>query len=326
MSDDRLTDLDVSSLADLVRSEVPECTAAAWVGSSVWADHSLTRDIDITAFSPDQPIHEERLISKVYKGRRLDIVVHNREVFAASCRDDTLFLLTMRELWKLADGRVLFDDLDDINNTLALALSRPVPLHLLRPLVGETGHATAGPRAWLDWYLSIDKLIFCWLHLKREHRYGKPKWFVRHVKSSGFSELTALLDRDAHQLLAKGIAGSLPRMIELAARNQRLSAGIQPREALDDARLLLAAGHDVDAVYPFRQAVLTIARMSSSADVADPIDRVLAGLVSLAHEDAELAMAASNALLLSTEFPAALWADFEAVRRLVVAALQSEAV
>jgi len=258
--------LDTAALAAVTRARAPGVVGAVLVGSSTWAAPEVVRDIDVTAFHPGQPLTEEGLVTARFDGRRLDIALHNTEYFRAVCMEDGLFLMNMRELRKLADGIVLFDDTGAVAETIRTAQARPIPLARFRPMIAAL--PDSWPGTWPDtpealavaWAVAMETVAFCWLHMKPAHRYGKPKWFLRNVDKTGAGPVRTLFRSDTEIARAQGALG--PRIAALRAlyaAHPELHHGREPHETLEDAETLVRAGRDAAALYPMRNAALALA-------------------------------------------------------------------
>ena len=167
---------DSVGLSDEIRLALPDAAAAILVGSAVTRSHSVN-DLDVIAFSTTVPLGTDRALSLTHHSRPLHIVAYHPEYFSHLITDETLYLLFYRELRKLRDGHVLFDNDGSTKHLLKILATKSPPRKQITPLVSWL-LANPEPTSRAEFLLAVERLAFTWLHVSPEYRYSKPKWLL----------------------------------------------------------------------------------------------------------------------------------------------------
>lgn len=260
-----LSDHDLARLQALVRSRLPTCSAAVVVGSAVVSRGTSVGDIDITGFDQSVPIGEDQSDISTFGDLPLHIVTYNPLQFQIITSDPDLTFLFLREIRKLLNGIVLFDDDGVLTQTLESFRTLKIPYDRLRPLVHTVSlyrPGTGGPaHERLAFYHAVENLTFAWMHFDLSYRYTKPKWLIDDAKLIS-KELVDLLESIGKELTnSGGLAEFVTQLRSYASDASETLLGHLCLNNLGDAQSLLRAGRDVEAVWPLRMSCYQFAEL-----------------------------------------------------------------
>jgi hypothetical protein len=259
-----ISDHDLPGLTALVRSRLPSCSSAVLVGSAVINRGGCVGDIDITGLDHSVAIGEDRSDASVYGELPLHIVVYNPLHFLIIRSHADLVFLFLREIRKLLEGIVLFDDDGTLKQTLDSFRTVRIPYDRLQPLVNAVSvyrpDGDAIPQNRLAFYHAVENLSFAWMHFDMKYRYTKPKWLIDDAKLVSSTNLLELLRTISSELTAQSDVSVCVRELRLRApsstetRASRLCVN-----NLDDAESLIRKGRVIEAVWPLRMSCYLLA-------------------------------------------------------------------
>lgn len=257
--------LDPASLGRAVRVEVPSCSAAMLVGSAVARRGGAVADLDVTGLDATVAVGDDRALVFTWRRWPVHVVCYHPLHFAAVASASELLFVFMREIRKLQDGIVLFDDDGDLARTLEQLESVSPPHHLLEPLVGAVADFQAGEtdltRLRLGLYHAVENLTYAWMHFDLRSRYSKPKWLLDDARLVPSRHLVALLRRISLELVSAHPLAELAAAIRPhAASADGGRVAMLARSNFEDAELLLRDCRMLEATWPLRMTGYMLAQ------------------------------------------------------------------
>jgi hypothetical protein len=249
-------------------------------------------------------LEHESLVSATFEGRRVDIVIHNSLYFQLCLRDDYLFLQNIRELRKLVDGSIIFDDQGTIASTIASYDQRELPLHILQKIALQEPICVKSlnpPEERARLALQFERTAFLSLNSRTEFRYRKSKWMLDDICRSGLPWLMEFADATITECAAGIDVGAMVSALLVGITRAPRLEGPQPLGTIEDAAMLVRRGRSRAAVLPLRLAAMRAA-LAHAPDPgpADHAHRIVMGSEMLMSEDREFGVAVRSVLLLDT--------------------------
>lgn len=246
-------------LLDAARAAFPAARAVVFTGSVVMRMAPIKADIDIIALTPEVSPGTVIDIEALIDGSPVTITGYNPGHFLAVARDPDLLFFHLREARKLAFGVTLADDGIAESNVRALLGAR-VSSSRLRALIQPADAYLAvkrGQRYDLTFFIALEALIFATMHARIDTVYSKHKYLLEDARRLDWSSLATLIERSAEPLVAGSRWPDLLGTLEAYVDGRSTpDAGLACIVA--DARALVAAGHGLAAVFPFRHALLRL--------------------------------------------------------------------
>jgi hypothetical protein len=310
-------------LTRTLRSQHPQCTSAAIVGSYA-CGRPFVDDIDIAAFDPSVPLGQEHRIRFEQGEWKIDMAVRNPGWMDPALAQQGDLLFRLRELRKLVAGLVLFDDTGALCEAMSWWREFQIPLHWVTPFYERVSRldleATipAGRRPAL--YYGVENLVLGWTHADMRYQYSKPKWLMWDIALLGSEPCEELLRSLSAELCEAAEPGELCERVEavLPARSADESPDLDfCRIMLRDTRFLAARGERLAAVCPLRVAGYQLAKWAAGLVRVDYRDIRSIGplLPDLARSEPAISSALSAVLLLSKPVPDDFLSLFAAARR-----------
>jgi hypothetical protein len=251
--------LDLALLSTSVREHIPSCSSAILVGSAVSGRGGCVADLDVTGLDDTVLAGHDRACEYEHAGWPVHVVLYHSAHFLAIVNHDQLLFLFLREVRKLLDGIVLFDEDGALGQTLDSLRALRIPYGCLEPLVALVRERRLPKRGTvrqrLHFYRAVEALSYAWMHFEMSYRYTKPKWLLEDAKRVVAEYLMDLLGGISWELIGSHRIGSLAEKLRehlsvLAdGRMKTFSLG-----QLRDAESLIAADRSVEAVWPLRMA------------------------------------------------------------------------
>lgn len=309
-------------LAAPVKANVPSSSAAVLVGSAVAGRGGCVADLDVTALDATVAPGQDRAHEFVWERWPVHVVSYHPLHFHAVARNDQLLFVFMREIRKLREGMVLFDQDGQLRRIKDDLETISIPYRLLRPLAqaglgdGLTERDRAAQR--VELYFAIENLTYAWMHLDMAYRYAKPKWLLADAQLVDSEHLLPLLREISQELIdthdLRELTGAVRQQTDAASLSSTVRLA---RGNVSDSEALLKEDRKHEAVWPLRMAAYMLAR-AWTQNLAIHYDDLRAALTVrnlLADRGDHRAQLLSDVLLLDCPPRANLLRRWDAARR-----------
>ena len=238
---------------------MPDCVAAALVGSAAVRNIERAADLDITCFDWNVPVGSERHAKFELGGMPVHAVAYHPNYFLIVSTHNDLILPSLREIRKLLEGKILFDDEGVLETVLASLKSISIPRETLKPFVAAVQSfkldSLPAAEARLFFYYAVENLAFGWMNADLKYRYSKPKWLLEDAALIPSKSLFLLLRAISEELITNAPLPELIQQLRLMLdrdENAGMPSGVPFH--LKDAETLVHQGLALEAVWPLRMS------------------------------------------------------------------------
>lgn len=250
--------------ASLVLKTRPDMVSLFACGSYVNRPGPLVSDIDFIALAAGQPATSADEVSLCVDNVQVNITTYSEDYFYLVASQPDLFFYNLRDVRKLICGKLLYDLRGRGADVVALLRSVEVDGRIILSLLSSVQQLwqTEIKYFTIDNNRAIDLLAFVIMHSRRDILYSKHKYMLEDAKRFSGS-LSALLcelaERTVTAVDVRRVADGLSS--GSVARFGEEFGGV--KGVLEDAKTLLLAGREPDAVFPLRYVSLTFAQSLS---------------------------------------------------------------